>query len=155
MLSRANRRITNVETEDNDRSATIHKAVRRPRPQKQPIMKTSANGGGVQEGKVSSRNDLIRMRFLTILPLAAASPESNKTSVEHESTGRTTSTRSFTLSTQVDENKVSAKLVDSVVGVDDSKDRGCQADHGPNLVCLCLIHSGNIPHPISVAATFE
>ena len=47
--------------------------------------------------------------------LFAASPESTKISVERESTGHTTFTRSITLPTQVDANKVSAKLVDGVL----------------------------------------
>jgi len=49
-----------------------------------------------------------------MLPLPA-SPESNKIAVERESTGHTTFTRSITLPTQVDTNKVSAKLADGVL----------------------------------------
>ena len=54
------------------------------------------------------------MQFLTTL-LLIASPESNKISVERESTGHTTFTRSITLPTQVDANNVSAKLADGVL----------------------------------------
>ena len=104
----------NVEIGDNGRSVTIQgNIVRRPRQQEQPTVETSANGE-VQEGKHPSRNNLIRARFLTTLPLAA-SPESSKISVERESTGHTTFTRSITLPTQVDAGKVSAKLVDGVL----------------------------------------
>lgn len=104
----------NVEIGDNGRSVTIQgKIIRRPRQQEQPVVETSANGE-VQEGKYPSRNRLVRTKFLTTHPLAA-SPESNKISVERESTGHTTFTRSITLPTQVDANKVSAKLTDGVL----------------------------------------
>jgi HSP20 family molecular chaperone IbpA len=101
-----------VEIGDNGRSVTIQgKIVRRPRQQEQPIIETSTNGE-VQEGKDPSGND--QTKFLTTLPLAA-SPEPNKISVERESTGHATFTRSITLPTQVDANKVSAKLADGVL----------------------------------------
>jgi HSP20 family molecular chaperone IbpA len=52
--------------------------------------------------------------FLTAFSVAA-SPESNKISVERESTGHSTFTRSIFLPSQVDPTKVSAKLVDGVL----------------------------------------
>ncbi|KAF9643920.1 HSP20-like chaperone [Thelephora ganbajun] len=90
----------NVEIGDNGRSVTIQgKIVRRSRQQEQPIVETSASGE-VQEGEHPSRS---------------SPPESNKISVERESTGHTTFTRSVTLPTQVDPSKVSAKLADGVL----------------------------------------
>ena len=47
--------------------------------------------------------------------LLTASPDTNKISVERESTGHTTFTRSITLPAQVDASKVSAKLADGVL----------------------------------------
>ena len=104
----------NVEIGGNGRSVTIRgEIIRRPRQQGQPVIETSANGE-VQEGKYPLGDNLIRTIFLTTLPLAASS-ESNKISVERESTGHTTFTRSITLPTQIDANKVSAKLADGVL----------------------------------------
>ena len=103
-----------VEIGDNGRSVTIQgKIVRRPRQQEQPVVEPPANGEA-QEGKHPWGNNLTRVQFLTTLPLIA-SPESNKISVERESTGHTTFTRSITLPTQVDANNVSAKLADGVL----------------------------------------
>jgi HSP20 family protein len=104
----------NVQIGDNGRSVTIEgKIVRRPRQQEPSTIETSANEG-VQEGESPLKNNLIRTRLLTILSFPA-SPESTKVSVERESTGHTTFTRSITLPTQVDASKVSAKLADGVL----------------------------------------
>jgi len=82
----------NVEIGDNGRSVTIQgKIVRRPRQQEQ-VVELPANGEAQE-----------------------ASPDSNEISVERESTGHTTFTRSITLPTQVDANNVSAKLADGVL----------------------------------------
>ncbi|KAF9783444.1 HSP20-like chaperone [Thelephora terrestris] len=82
----------NVEIGENGRSVTIQgKIVRRARQQEQPIIDAPANAE------------------------AQASSESNKISVERESTGHTTFTRSITLPSQVDPSKVSAKLADGVL----------------------------------------
>lgn len=104
----------NVEIGDNGRSVTIEgKLVRRSRQQEQPTVEASVNGE-VQEGKQSLGNGFIRTKFLTTLPLAA-SVEPNKISVERESTGHTTFTRSITLPAHADASKVSAKLADGVL----------------------------------------
>ena len=104
----------NVEIGDNGRSVTIGgKIVRRAERQEQPTTETSTNGQA-QEGEHPARNCPTRTGFLTALPLAA-SPESTKISVERESTGHTTFTRSITLPTHVDASKVSAKLADGVL----------------------------------------
>ena len=104
----------NVEIGNNGRSVTIEgKIVRRSGQQEQPTIEASTDGQA-QEGEYPLRHNLVRTRFLTTLPFVA-SPESTKISVERESTGHTTFTRSITLPTQVDAGKVSAKLVDGVL----------------------------------------
>ena len=104
----------NVEIGDNGRSVTIEgKIVRRSGQQEQPVVEMPTNGQA-QEGEQPARNGLIRTKFLTTLPFPASS-ESTKISVERESTGHTTFTRSITLPSQVDANKVSAKLADGVL----------------------------------------
>jgi len=103
----------NVEIGNNGRSVTIEgKIVRRSGQQEQPTTEASTNGQA-QEGEHPFLPGE-QSRFLTTL-LFAASPESTKISVERESTGHTTFTRSITLPTQVDASKVSAKLVDGVL----------------------------------------
>ena len=55
------------------------------------------------------------MRFSDQASHHTASPESSKISVERESTGHATFTRSITLPAQVDPSRVSAKLADGVL----------------------------------------
>jgi len=104
----------NVEIGNSGRSVTIEgKIVRRSGQQEQPTTEASTNGQA-QEGEHPLGKNLTRTRFLTTL-LFTASSEPTKISVERESTGYTTFTRSITLPTQVDASKVSAKLVDGVL----------------------------------------
>lgn len=71
--------------------------------------------------KVSSLRRIVAYkRGFNLLPFTAA-PESSKISVERESTGHTSFTRSITLPTQVDANKVSAKLADGVLTLEIAK----------------------------------
>ena len=103
----------NVEIGENGRSVTIQgKIVRRPRQQEQPIIDAPANGEA--QGEHPSKKSLASTGVLTAFPFTAPS-ESNKISVERESTGHATFTRSITLPSQVDPSKVSAKLVDGVL----------------------------------------
>ena len=101
-----------VEIGENGRSVTIGgKIVRRRGQQEQPTVEMSTNGQ-VQEGEHPLKDGA--GPILTTLSFAASS-ESTKISVERESTGHTTFTRSITLPTQVDASKVSAKLSDGVL----------------------------------------
>lgn len=103
----------NVAIGDNGRSVTIEgKIVRRPKQQGQPIIDAPANGEA--QGEQTPHNCLATTRSLTTFPFTD-SPGSNKISVERESTGHATFTRSITLPTQVDASKVSAKLADGVL----------------------------------------
>ena len=103
-----------VEVGDNGRSVTIEgKILRSPRRQGQPAIETPTNGEA-QEGEQLLGNGPTQTGFLTTVPFAASS-ESTKISVERESTGRTTFTRSITLPSQVNASKVSAKLADGVL----------------------------------------
>ncbi|KAF9785449.1 hypothetical protein BJ322DRAFT_1194098, partial [Thelephora terrestris] len=81
---------SNAEIGDNGRSVTTQgKIVHHPQQQEQPIV-------------------------LAMFPCAASS-ESNKISVERESTGHTTFTHSITLPSQVDSSKVPTKLADGAL----------------------------------------
>ena len=103
-----------VEIGDNGRSVTIQgKIVRRPRQQEQPVVEASANGEA-QGGEHCRRSVSSEPQSVTTFPFTA-SPESGKISIERESTGHATFTRSITLPTQVDASKVSAKLADGVL----------------------------------------